>query len=898
MRLLGRSILLLCLLLLLWLCYSLWLNLYQQDHLNVATPYPNAVTERKDVYLLSNSKADLTSSGTDISSSTLSFNLDQRVERLKISTIALFPILDTHPEAFNQTNVEIVRQQDQSPSYSVEYTLLDEQNNTLNQGTYWFNAKPSRWVRQQENRQDENLTEGSTSKSSIENNLVPELFLSDSNFYAGAPKSIFLHMSHWPTARTLKLSLQHQPSEITGAAVYVNQNFSRSQEEVTKLWRKLSESKRTRLTEGVNMYPHYIWSSAEIDALLSNYWQQLGPDGVVDVDFTTLGLYRVTDAQPVTVTDNSAPSLPASTLVVSKDQNLTFPIHSTGEVQLTYRPLNPNINNQDITLTFHNVDASEPIIVKQAINPTISTWQGTIPKGLLEISADQALEIEFQKMPDEESEHHNKHFKRYFLVGPNQPLTYPIEHWQGQATPVQIKTRAIINPLGLSTDINTTTSANWLTDKDTPINSNSRSNPLSHRLSINYQPSQYERLAGGQMTMTEAELTNRVSVEKSAYYLAPSSVHTLQITSTSPVLVDISTRPFELPLLRNIPGHNRSWFDDESYIPTWFNLRPNNYHTLISQDQSVMLRTQHRPLIDREASLSEQFTSEQIPPDQTQSNLNQILVPESSDEKLSSASPARRYRQLNPASTQLNQPEKLNYTNTSSYRTLSPSLVYESDNGNPRKIDIALDNQVIHSQWITGKWGKITLPQITKGIRSLVVRSSNEKWFTNQVDFKIGGHYLIQKDAYSLTKQQQMTYTINKTSADTLLNFTYYRETSNNTIDETLIEVRLLNAKNHDSAMNSLSTSMTIPVRHWRLAPSSTTSTPTSSEHGLMLNRGDRKTDTGSHFVYRLGDDLPVGQYQVQFSLLEGSEGYFNVSRLTPIEGVDIDYFRESNDAY
>ncbi|MFD2230719.1 hypothetical protein [Alkalimarinus sediminis] len=893
MRILGRSILLLCLLLLFWLGYSAWLNLNQQDHLNVATPYPNAVTERKDVYLLSNTKTGFISSETEITSSTLSFKLDQRIERLRISTTALFPILDTQPEAFNQANIEAMRQQDQHPDYAVEYTLLDEQNNILNQGTYWFSAKPSRWVRQPEQPRGADLNKESSANATVENTVVPSLFLSDSKLYAGTLENIFLRMNNWPTARRLELRLQHQPPEISGAAVYVHQNFNRSQEEITKLWRKLSESKRTRLTEGVNMYPHYIWSSAEIDALLSNYWQQVGPDGVVDEDFTTLGLYRVIGAQPATVIDNSAQSLPASTLVVSRGHNLTFPIHSTGEVQFTYRALTPNVKNQDITLTFHNLDASDPVVVKQAIESTVSTWRGTIPKGLLEISADQAVEIEFEKMPDEESENHKKHYKRYFLVSPDQPLTYPIEHWQGQATPVQIRTRTIRNSSGLSTDSNTTTTANWLTDNDVAIKPNSHSRPMSHRLTLDYQPSQYERLANAQLSMPEAEFTSSVSVAKSAYYLAPNSVNKLQITSTSPVLVDISTRPFELPLLRNLPAHNRSWFDDESYIPTWFNLRPNNYHTLINQGQSVMLRTQHRPLIDREASLNEQFTTKQIPPNQAQSNLNQILVPETNIEKLASASPVRRYRQLNPASIQIKQPEKLNFANTSSHRTLSPSLVYKGVNESPRKIDIRLDNQIIHSQWIAGKWGKITLPQISKGIRALAISSTTENWYSNQVEMKKGARYLIQKDAYSLTKNRQMTYTIDKTSADILLNFTYYREYRNSAIDDTLIEVRLLNTRPHESVTEHLSSSMTIPVRQWRIAASTTV-----KEHGLMLNRGDRKTDTGSYFVYRLGDDLPDGQYQVQFSLLKGSEGYFNVSRLTPIEGVEIDYFRESIDAY
>lgn len=895
MRILGRSLLLLCLLLLIGLGYDLWKSFYQQDRLNIATPYPNAITERNDVYLLSKATTDTLPAGKEAPSSTLSFKLDQRVERLQISTIALFPIPNDNPDAFNQENVEALRQQEQSPTYSIEYTLLDKRGNRLSQNTYWFNAKPSRWVVQQAPQAANQRADGLLSnddksnddKSNDDmNNGVPEIFLSDSRFHAGTRQNVFLHMDQWPNARRLDIRLQHQPTEISGAAVYVRQNFSRNQEEATELWRKLSESKRSRLTEGVNMYPHYIWSSAEIDAFLSNYWQQLGPDGVVGEDFTTLGLYRVIGGQLANAIDSIAPAFPASSLIVNANQHLTFPIHSAGDVQLTYSALNPNIQHQTINFTFHAIDASTPTVVQRAINPSVNNWQETLPKGLLEISSEHAVKIEISKMPDSESETHKKHFKRYFLVSPEQPITYPIEHWQNQPTPVHIKTRRIVNPADASIDNPPQVIANWLTDADLTVNSG-----LSHHLSVNDQPSQYDRLTGTQWAMPDAE-ANRVSVEQSSYFLAPSSINLLKITSTSPLLVEVSTRPYTLPLLRTIPTHNRSWFDDDSYIPSWFNLRPNNYHSLISQDKSVLLHTQHRPLPDQEKVLNELFTSEQIPPNQAQSNLNQILVPEDDEQRLLTASPVRRYRQLDTSHIQAHQPVKLNFSNTNSHRTLSPSLVYKRADSLPRKIEFSLDNQSIHSQWITGKWGKVTLPQITKGLRSLSINDSSERWFSNQVSFKSGDRYLIQKDAYSLTKQGQLTYTINKTNEDTLLNFTYYRVTKNSENEEALIEVRLLNAEPNESATTQLSASMTIPIRHWRLAASSVT------EHGLMLNRGDRKTDTGTRFVYRLGDDLPAGEYRIQFSLVEGAEGYFNVSRLTPKQGVDIDFFRESINAF
>ena len=233
MRILGRSLLLLCLLLLSWLTYSVWLEVYQTDHLDLATPYPNAVTERHDVYLLSTSQPKVASSSSSSTSltGTLSFQLDQRIERLQIAAIPLFPISDAHPDAFNKVNVDIMREQISHPKYAIAYTLLDENNNTLSHETYWFNAKPSPWTIQEGNTQQDNT-------------LIPEIFLSDANYFAGTRQSIYLRMENWPTARKIQLHLHHQPREIDGASVYVRQHFNRTKEEIITLWRKLSDTTR------------------------------------------------------------------------------------------------------------------------------------------------------------------------------------------------------------------------------------------------------------------------------------------------------------------------------------------------------------------------------------------------------------------------------------------------------------------------------------------------------------------------------------------------------------------------------------------------------------------------------------------------------------------------------
>jgi hypothetical protein len=870
MRILGRSLLLLFLILLIWLAYGIWSQVFQNDHLDLATPYPNAVTERNDVYLLSTAK-------TPSSPATLIFNLDQRIERLQIAAIPLFPLSDSHPERFNPANVEALRQNKNTPKYAIEYSLFDDNNTLLSHETYWFNAKPTPWAQQPDQT------------------LVPELFVSDANYYAGTRQSIYLRMENWPSARKLELRMHHQPNEIDGASVYVRQHFNRDKEEITALWRKLSDNKRTRYTQNVHMYPHYIWSSNEIDSLLSNYWQQQGPEGIVGKDFTTMGLYRVVSTQPAESLAGTNPSQPTSSLIVSENKNLTFPIHTAGEVKLSFRPLQTDAIGKTLTLTLHPFDSSPAIIIQQLISQAAASWTGILPKGLLELSADPVLEIELQQTPDELTASHTQHLSRYYWITADKPLTYPIEHWRGQKTPIKIELRAIISQPGLVTAKDAIVNANWITTKKGSIDVRFR-----HRLNLDYQTSSYEHFSNSKIIGTDGKIADSLSEEKSAYYLAAENINQLQITSTSPVLVKVSSRPFELPLVRTVPTHNRGWFDEEDYLPTWFPLRPEQHHILVNQGDSAMIRTQHRPLVDRYAALDEEFIGEQIPPNQAQANLNQILLPVNNEEQLIASSSARRYRQLNSNNTLLKGPMNLNFINDNNRHTLSPSLIFQSNKSAAREVTIKLDNQDIHSQWISGHWGKVTLPKISKGSRTLDINNTNETWLVNHVDYVKDADYLLLKEAFSLNKRSTITYTIKKESSETLLNFTYYQELANKAVqgvlaEDTVIEVKLLNIKQSSAANVSadMSSSMTIPIRHWRLLPDSS-----SSEQGLMLNRGNRKTNSGTHFVYSLGDDLPAGKYQIQFSLIEGSEGYLNVSRLTPKPGTEIDYFRESIHAY
>lgn len=916
MRIIGRSLILLLLLILVWYAYSTWQALFQEDHNNLATPYPNVNAERNDVYLLSLSNIK--------KGAALSFLLDSGIERLQIASIPLFTTSKDTPDAFSPENIIQMREQGDLPKYAIEYSLLDDKNTILTQETYWFNAIPTSWT----------TAEGDA--------LVPSLFLSDADYYAGTRQSIFLRMNPWPTARRLELRMHNQPKEISGSSVYVRQHFKRTKEDANLLWRKLSDKKRTRQTENVHMYPHYIWSNNEISSLLSRFWLQLGPEGVVGKDFTTLGLYRVKALPKDLTAESSDNPEPVSRLYINQNKHLTFPIHFEGEVQLSFRPSISEASSSDastsskaatsqsksnhatgklLTIIQHPFDGSAAIISHQLITQSTAIWKGMVKKGLLELKSEPQLDIEILAMPDALSAEHKHHQTRYFLVDANKPLTYVIDHWREQATPIKIELRAMLNHPELMTKSDTTVNAHWLnTDKQTQADKDL----LSQQIKLDFTPSRYEHLASAIPDISNKSVVdksafnssslNTVSEGKSAYFLAPRSVNQLQITSTNPVLVKVSSRPLELPLRRKVPSHNRGWFDDEDYLPTWFVLQPNNHDLLINRGDSLKLKTLHRPLIDRYADVTEELIGERfVPlPSKKSSNLNQILIPIDNTETLLNTSPLRRYRQLNIQSHNMqSRAIKLDFENDTRSHSLSPAVIFISDSMSPREVSFTLDKQAIHSQWISGYVGKVSLPKIIKGARSLAIQldktadnkhsSDNHTWFINQVDYVDyvdDANYLVLKEGYALDKNAPLSYEIDKKDSETLLNVTFYQEQLPlpMTIEkgEPLIEVKLIkSASEKVKSATKLSDSQTIPIRQWRLQAHANT-----SEQGYLLNRGNKKTDTGTHFVYSLADDLAPGKYKIQISLKEGNNGYVHVSRLVPKPGFDIDFFRESIHAY
>lgn len=894
MRLIGRGILIGLLALVFWWSSAFFAGLFQEKQRDFSTPYPEIPADRVDVYLLTEATSDANAPaepptlqvGETVteprhSPNILRFALDQKVDRLQITSMALLPA-SAYPTPELDKLKGLEEPGELLPPYSLKYRLFDKAGQLLHEQQYWLETRPVSWL----NWQDKYA--------------VPELFVSESRYHLAHRQAIFLRLSEWPQASQLELEMANQPESIEGAVVYVQQRFKRDKEEITQFWRKLSETKRAAVTEDKHIYPHYLWSNAEIETLLSRPWQRIGPLGIVDQDFRTLGFYRVGELGSPLLPETNQPVRPERTLWLADNKRLTLPVYSAGRVVLNLRALEPAPEGAEVYLRWHTVDDQAPVDRQIKLDAATEQWQAMLQPGLLELWSDQVVEVERMEMPDQASMQHDPHFTRLLLLTPDNPLEYQINHHGTESTPLRIELRAFKEPTNMSTALPAKVSAHWMAkgkELDTSYHD------------IDPQPALYERLADDRISPAAEQLDHVVSMPSFGFYRASPNLDRLRLQATSPVLVQVSTRPPKLPLIRELPRHRRNWFDDEQFMSSWFALRPEQYQTHMREQASRLLVMQHKPLRETDEDALDTRVGEVLHPLDRSANVVHLLLPEKDESSLAQSSPQRIFYALAqpPRDKAIN--ARVTFTKDAFSQTVRPTLVFIGDRQEPQEVSIALDGQEVMRKWLGGPWGKVALPAIRSGQRDFRLAPANGQWYLNMLASPATPKamassrkitmppMLLATEGYQIAPKTPLRYQVEKKDALTMLSFTLYREpqmafnkdqNKQTPNSQTKLEVSLL-AEPRDGQHTGLS----IPVRQWLL------DRPNDPEqNGWQLNQGNKRVDSGQRFVYVLAEDLPAGSYQVQVKVLSGPGGLLRTTRLTERDAIEIDYYREPVHAY
>lgn len=789
-----------------WYLVNLTNTFISDTQVDTTNPYPDVDSARRNAYLLEKSEW-------------LSFDLEANSDRLRINTTAA--VNDTLPEEAD------IR-------YSIEYKVTDSKGNELSSGLHWLKTKASSQVE---------VPDGQ---------IIPRYFFSEKKYKAGIIQPLYLRTEDWPAARQLFIRFSESESALLGVAVTVAQRLPKSKGEISILWRRMGEAKRQQIAAQHHIYPHFLLTESEIEAILSHDWKQVGPSGVDKLDFRSIGLFTVGEHSPSIklISQNKAG------LFVDAGRNLTVPIHKDGLVTLEFKEEDGNAIDASVLVRWHPYEAGIPEDYHLSLQDGQNVWSANLKAGLLEIVSTTYLNITPLVTPDEETTAHPKHYRRPILLTPELPLSYSINHLSNQLTPIRVALRSMqIDNFGHSIP-DSRVDATWQSGDQI---STSIHYP-------DYAPSLYDR----QMLQ---ESSGWVSKPQMYYFINSRDVDSVTFTSNSPVLIQVSTRLEKLPLTRSIPIHQRGWFDPKNYQNLWYPVRPTEYRQRLYGGATLPIHSQHKPVISDSDDFTDLSVVTQYHPIEESALALRIMSPLSDESKLTQISSFRRYRKLT------NDSKIVELESDSEISSISPAIIFRKGAESPFQVQVNIDGTTILNRWVMGASGKLSLPSLSPGRKQITINSVSGDWYINHVD--VGTPSLVEYQCYLLGKDQPLSFMVQKDFPQLLVNLQLFVAMSENR--RSVIELEL----HHTLPVGEFS-AYSVPIRRWQIDPPHY-----GQAAGFALNKEAMEVNSGTRFVYLLNEDLPQGQYLIKVRLLSGAPGFLRLTGQEKHPETEVNIYRE-----
>lgn len=538
MRILGRSLIaLLLLLLLLWVGKALReqpLSWWQQGGLPAV---PESVATVSTVYLLEGEW--------------LSFPLPAGSHLLKLLSNANLSLPAGAPG--------------EQWSYALEYQVLGSDGAELSSGLYHHRSAPV------------------FSHQHPPGKIRPAAYYPEGDLQPADGRILLLNLEGLANPALLRVRLAQGAPGVASVALRLYNLAQESDHKLGFLWQRLSQGQRQTLARG-SVYPPELLSAAEKRNLVRQGWRPLGPQGVDGEDYFSRQLYLLAGE---TGEAFEQPVLPAGLLVSASNCGTLLLPPGGGRVRLEFLPA--LIERQPapgaaLGLTWHGPEPGERRSYPLAWETGGTGFSATLPAGLLEVSAPGAVVVRAY-LVDAEAETEITSpplYLRGYLSAPGQELLYPVDHAAGTATPLRLDLRTFVSGAEgeLALPKQGQLEYSWLDAAGEVVRRGT--------LSLDALPSRYDRLADGGLDQLLAE-------PHSIYFDLPAAVNRLRLVASVPVLASAYTRPADLlreirvPELELVPGA------DDQRQPAWFALRPLEHEPLQAAGRSQLLLLQRRP---------------------------------------------------------------------------------------------------------------------------------------------------------------------------------------------------------------------------------------------------------------------------------------------------------------
>ena len=749
----------------------------------------------------------------------------------------LFPIDSTVTRIRIVTNANleptVKSAYDDEWNYQIQYQILDNNKNILIDRTYYQNTRTAKYMDHRLNKE-----------------IVPAFYLNDS-LVPAVSRMISLDLDCFDGNKTsIRVRLLYKDDQVSNVIMrlYFNDNISLAK--AGNLWSRLSRNQKERMSRG-NVFAHELLSKQEKLNILMNNWHPVGPLGVVGKDYQEKNLYVLNKIEGEEV---GVDIIPAG-LFIKRGHRGVLPVPEQGG-KVLIKFINPSgatlpEGEEEITVRWYGRgihDRSEKNLTWKGEDFEI---KGFYEEGILEISTLHDLVVrsfmvheseKFEITPEPVS-------VRAYVAQHDSPVEYDIHHSGKADTPFKVALRYIIREDMDNVDTNPESIECQLIDKSGKV-------LRKERLGMEGVVSLYDKVF---VNNTELDISEPVFY----YFSLPEDVSVIRFETDVPVLVSGYTRPENLIVETRVPESYNAYTPRRERRPVWFTVRPGDYERYLDGEQSFLLVVQTRPPEDDEDILKGLYVWEAYRP-QGKWLGNYVLIQREGDTPVREHASVSAYKLLVP-----DQDMKVVFASVDNSKGIEPTLIFAENDQGPFSIKLFLDRQLIYHGEFTGSTGEIILPFVTYGTHELRVESTGKaRLFLNCIENT--RDIYIKRMIYKIGKNE-LSFIYNKETVESeLLSAVFYAPDGNRQNSVLHADIILPEAKNSGPVM-----SRTFLKRKYTIRADNVGKMP-------VLNTPGKYVDGGQLFFLTLGDDLPLGEYPVTFTMKNGSEGYLILYKVTP----------------
>lgn len=451
--------------------------------------------------------------------------------------------------------------------YGIKLLLLDEQGKKLYQKTYHLKSGQKQHTHRLENR----VLTGPLNFYPTDKVQV----LDTRSVLFNPPKEISA------LADRLQVSLYQTDKALTEVAIRSYERLLLTDKQVTYRWQRLSLKQKDRLVED-NIYPTTFVSSDEKQRLLGFKQQPMGPMGVLGEDYQQKKMYVGTEVEriPRLLPEYRAPDLGPDHFkvfyITEPDtpfiwQGKPSPKHFTNMASTAGEGIEKSSHKAiEISAHWFGRSAEQQILLSSSIQTAPPVFQ----PGLLVLSSKDALALTANNIENGAVQAAEHSVKVYALSDSPQAQgpRYHIPRASEQFAPIRIDLWQA-SPKGLATE---TVQMSIHNEKGHVIQ--------QVTLAVSDQPNLFDYIKAG--------THYRLSERSRSFYLLPPEGVSLSFSSTAQVLINLSTRPLAMEKVTHVPEDY--WiYQGNNRIPTWFRIKPENEAEL--GDRQQILVSQRRP---------------------------------------------------------------------------------------------------------------------------------------------------------------------------------------------------------------------------------------------------------------------------------------------------------------